>query len=72
MYNALQLVNIEEVGYFNLSIKILQEVKTIEYIEVRNELDLFNSLTATQKRAYLDLIETELIDFELLNNVFAN
>lgn len=57
--------------YFD-SVKTIEDFQKIDKPEIKVESKIFNSLTATQKRAYLDLIENELIDFELLNNVFAN
>lgn len=53
-------------------IKTIEDFQKIDKTENKVELRIFNSLNAEQKIAYLDLIETELIDFELLNNVLAN
>ena len=53
-------------------IKTIEDFQKIDKTENKVESKIFNSLNPEQKIAYLDLIETELIDFELLNNVLAN
>ena len=53
-------------------IKTIEDFQKIDKTENKVELRIFNSLNDNQKLAYLSMIETELIDFELLNNVLAN
>ena len=53
-------------------IKTIEDFQKIDKTENKVESRIFNSLNTEQKIAYLDLIETELIDFELLNNVLSN
>ena len=53
-------------------IKTIEDFQKIDKTENKVELRIFNLLNDNQKQAYLSMIETELIDFELLNNVLAN
>jgi hypothetical protein len=60
------------VAMYYSEIKTIEDFQKIDKTENKVELRIFNSLNDNQKLAYLSMIETELIDFELLNNVLAN
>jgi Txe/YoeB family toxin of Txe-Axe toxin-antitoxin module len=60
------------VAMYSSVIKTIEDFQKIDKTENKVELRIFNLLNDNQKQAYLSMIETELIDFELLNNVLAN